>query len=90
MNGDDNHPFYLDTGPLFLVFSGLMKAQDEAMREDAREPVQAVIVTPLALAQSSIKGRGWLAEAYRHGVAVTRRAGLPSSSSVTVSQGARP
>jgi hypothetical protein len=44
---------------------------DEAMREDAREPVQAVIVTPLALAQSSIKGRGWLAESYRHGVTVT-------------------
>ena len=44
---------------------------DEAMREDAREPVQAVIVTPLALAQSSIKGRGWLAESYRHGTVVT-------------------
>lgn len=44
---------------------------DEAMREDMREPVQAVIVTPLALAQSSIKGRGWLAESYRHGMAVT-------------------
>jgi hypothetical protein len=44
---------------------------DETMREDAREPVQAVIVTPLALAQSSIKGRGWLAESYRHGMVVT-------------------
>ena len=44
---------------------------DEAMREDMREPVQAVIVTPHALAQSSIKGRGWLAEAYRHGTVVT-------------------
>jgi hypothetical protein len=44
---------------------------DEAMREDMREPVQAVIVTPHALAQSSIKGRGWLAEAYRYGMAVT-------------------
>jgi hypothetical protein len=44
---------------------------DEAMREDAREPIHGVIVTPLALAQSSIKGRGWLAEAYRHGLAVT-------------------
>lgn len=44
---------------------------DEAMREDAREPVHGVIVTPHALAQSSIKSRGWLAEAYRHGLAVT-------------------
>lgn len=44
---------------------------DEAMREDMREPVQAVIVTPLALAQSTTKSRGWLAEAYRHGMAVT-------------------
>jgi hypothetical protein len=27
-----NHAFYLDTGPLFLVFAGLMDADDELMR----------------------------------------------------------
>jgi hypothetical protein len=32
-NGDPNHPFYLDTGPLFLVFSGLMRADSLAMRD---------------------------------------------------------
>jgi len=26
------HPFYLDTGPLFLVFAGLLEADDELMR----------------------------------------------------------
>jgi len=30
--GDLAHPFYLDTGPLFLVYSGLMEADDELMR----------------------------------------------------------
>jgi hypothetical protein len=30
--GDLRHPFYLDTGPLFLVYSGLMDADDELMR----------------------------------------------------------
>jgi hypothetical protein len=30
--GDETHPFYLDAGPLFLVFAGLMDADDELMR----------------------------------------------------------
>ena len=30
--GDINHPFYLDAGPLFLVYSGLMTADDDLMR----------------------------------------------------------
>jgi hypothetical protein len=30
--GDLKHPFYLDTGPLFLVYAGLMEADDELMR----------------------------------------------------------
>jgi hypothetical protein len=29
---ETRHAFYLDTGPLFLVFSGLMDAEDELMR----------------------------------------------------------
>ncbi|HPD29567.1 MAG TPA: hypothetical protein PLL20_06200 [Phycisphaerae bacterium] len=30
---DPRHPFYLDTGPLFLVFSGFVDARDELARE---------------------------------------------------------
>lgn len=30
--GDLAHPFYLDTGPLFLVYAGLVDANDELMR----------------------------------------------------------
>ena len=30
--GDTNFPFYLDTGPLFLVYGGLMSADDDLMR----------------------------------------------------------
>ncbi|MBN1488647.1 MAG: hypothetical protein JXA69_01915 [Phycisphaerae bacterium] len=30
--GDVRHPFYLDTGPLFAVYAGLMDADDELMR----------------------------------------------------------
>jgi hypothetical protein len=30
---DPRHPFYLDTGPLFLVFSGLVDARDELAQE---------------------------------------------------------
>jgi hypothetical protein len=30
--GDLHHPFYLDSGPLFLVYSGLMTADDDLMR----------------------------------------------------------
>jgi hypothetical protein len=30
--GDTKFPFYLDTGPLFLVYGGLMNADDELMR----------------------------------------------------------
>ncbi|NUQ64055.1 MAG: hypothetical protein HUU20_16380 [Pirellulales bacterium] len=30
--GDIQFPFYLDTGPLFLVYGGLMKADDDLMR----------------------------------------------------------
>jgi hypothetical protein len=30
-NEETRHPFYLDTGPLFLVFSGLLDADDPAM-----------------------------------------------------------
>ena len=30
--GDVKFPFYLDTGPLFLVYGGLMDADDELMR----------------------------------------------------------
>lgn len=30
--GDLNHQFYLDTGPLFMVYAGLMEADDELMR----------------------------------------------------------
>jgi hypothetical protein len=33
--GDLKHPFYLDTGPLFLVYSGLMDADDELMQSAA-------------------------------------------------------
>jgi hypothetical protein len=33
MNGDENFVFYLDTGPLFLVYAGLMDANDELMRD---------------------------------------------------------
>jgi len=33
INGDDNHPFHLDGGPLFLVYSGLLDADDEIMRD---------------------------------------------------------
>lgn len=29
---DGHHPFYLDTGPLFLVYAGLMDADDPTMR----------------------------------------------------------
>lgn len=31
--GNIFHPFYLDTGPLFLVWSGLLESNDELMRE---------------------------------------------------------
>lgn len=34
--GDLQFPFYLDTGPLFLVYSGLMTADDELMRSTLR------------------------------------------------------
>jgi len=34
--GDFKYPFYLDTGPLFLVYSGLLDADDELMRTAAR------------------------------------------------------
>jgi len=34
--GDLKHPFYLDTGPLFLVYAGLMDADDELMRSALR------------------------------------------------------
>jgi hypothetical protein len=34
--GDLKHPFYLDGGPLFLVYSGLMDADEELMRSAAR------------------------------------------------------
>ena len=34
--GDLRHPFYLDGGPLFLVYSGLMDADDELMRSASR------------------------------------------------------
>jgi len=33
--GDLKYPFYLDAGPLFLVYSGLMDADDELMRSAA-------------------------------------------------------
>ena len=32
MDVEPRHPFYLDTGPLFLVFSGLLAARDPLMR----------------------------------------------------------
>jgi hypothetical protein len=35
-NGNENHPVYLDTGPLFLVFAGLMDADDDLMRNVRR------------------------------------------------------
>jgi hypothetical protein len=34
--GDIKFPFYLDTGPLFLVYGGLMNADDELMRSALR------------------------------------------------------
>jgi hypothetical protein len=34
--GDLKHPFYLDTGPLFLVYSGLMEADDPLMQSALR------------------------------------------------------
>lgn len=30
--GDTSHPFYLDTGPLFLVYAGLLSADDPLMK----------------------------------------------------------
>ena len=32
-SGAESHAFHLDTGPLFLVFAGLMEAEDPEMRE---------------------------------------------------------
>ena len=33
IGGDDTHPFHLDGGPLFLVFAGLMSADDPVMQD---------------------------------------------------------
>ena len=44
LNADDsngygiNHPFYLDTGPMFGVYAGVLPADDELMRDVRRLP----------------------------------------------------